>query len=1285
MTQLDSTPVAVLVATADRPALLERRTLPSIAGQSRPPSRVVIVDDSGDDAATAETAGVVRAWRPARVSVDFLRNRRTKGASGAWNSGLDHLLRTCGDPRLLHVAILDDDDRWDPRHLETCLDAVERHDLDMVAASFRRIREAGEPCLEAPPGFLDIGDFLTGNPGIQGSNLVVRLSALLEAGMFDESLPSCTDRDLCIRLAELPDLRFGATSEPTVHHFACDSRERLSTPGSSTKTAGLDGFYRKYLGRMSDAQRAAFRARAERYFEWTEAAPDAATGDTAECDFSPPLPIRSSAPLQAPPHLIVGVIADTARLDQVGNLLADLRGLAEEPGLSGHDVLILENGAERTSDRALRDLVEHERAAGLRVHLVDRARHLEDAGTGLVPDGGAARGRRLSIAPARTVLQSYLYAFAMNRPGSIVWIVDDDMRLDPLVMDKEGRLRRRSRKLAPVLRELRRLHAAGAVDIAIGVYTGAPPLPFSATVRVQLVDLAASLRWLATQDPRALLPDLGLENETLRSGRHDYYYDLSRDETDRLETPFWITPEFPGETVGEAFTRLAWSAERILAGEQLFRPLAVGASIDSLSPLGGTHQRGGNTFVLDVEALRLAPNPSPTIEGRPSRRSDMVWALLQERYFGRRVVSLPIALYHDRTGLQAGGLDVERIVDDIRGYATFRALQDTPGVFAATDDLGLEVVDRMLDRFTDRARKFLEERVAAFRLSFHRIRGLSRVLPRLVEDERSWWRVDEYRTALNRLRAFSDRLADIYTIETLHRVEREAGSLNGRQIREFLGQLPTGIEEHRKRLKDSTALLRGLRDERVANARAAAEKLAAPAGPLAVLGCGTEGVALTDGKRVFKVFDYFKSSQVIEAPAFLRSLVGAWSDTRCLYPLLDLHEAGHRAVLVYSFEASNPYRGGHGPGMVDLLTECRRHGIVCRNIHPDNLRVVDGRVRLIDYGSDIRPLKCERDFDAMCRRAWLSYRWANRPDLKDIMRRALKDARIPELEGFDRFREAVRRMTERYKVSDDLALGMAGKAEHVLDYGCGKGRHRPKPGEERDAGSRLRSRPHPSPTMAIALPGYRPSELHSRAERGVGGGTVRSRGVPPRALHSRGRRRLARDTGRSSRIGGRAWTGRRDGMRSAFHVRRAKPGSRPGTAARCPLRGYLRMAKEDARDGTSAPGRASARTGVAAGVRPRRPDGMPAQGGAVGRSGALRADVGASDVRTPAARTVAGRGHAADQVMRPGGEDARYTGAPSGLSTRSAEGVRCENTDDRLPRGRIPPAAHPWKPARPAP
>ncbi len=1030
--------MAVLLATSHRTYLLKNRALPSIQHQSRPPERVIIVDDSGDEAAAERTELLVRQWQPARMDVDFLRNRRTHGAGGAWNSGLDHLLRICGDPEHQYVAILDDDDQWNPHHLRTCLAAAEARSLDMVAAPFLRVEEQAKARLTSPPTSLDVADFLVGNPGIQGSNLVCRLSVLLEAGLFDESLPSCTDRDLCISIAELPGVRYGTTSEPTVHHFACESRPRLSTRGSQTKVKGLDRFFRKYKGRMSDAERVAFCARAEHLYGWKESPPAPSAEDCIHGGQLSSIS-RTLAPRQAPPHLIVGLIADIARLKELGNLLADLRGLADAPDLSGYDVLILENCDVSTPSGELRTLIEHERSNGLRIHFVDRSRHLQDATSGLVLDGGVSKESRLSIAHARTVLQTYLYAFSKRRPGAVVWIVDDDMRLDPLVIEKNGSLQRRVNKIAPMLQELRRLRAGGIVDIAIGAYTGAAPLPSFATVRVQLVDLIASLWWLASQKPTDSLPDRGMENAKWRSGRRDYYYDLSRKETDRLEAPFWITPAFPGENVGSAFVRVAGIAERILAGEQIFRPLALEAGLNPLNTIGDGLQRGGNTFVFDVESLKLAPNPSPIIDGRSSRRADMMWTLLQKRYFSRQIVTLPLGLFHDRSHV-AAELDVADIVDDIRGYAMFSALEDIPGVFKITmDDRGIRLSEEMVVCFAQRVHKYLEERLAAFRLSFYRIRGLTRVLRRQMDDPEKWWQGDEYRTAARQLRTFSESLADFYKMETLNRIKREAEELDARRIGKFLDHLPIEIESHRRRLSDFSALVHSLEGERIANAKTIAMRLAVPTSVLKVLGCGIEGVALTDGTRVFKVFDYWwKRSHNLSAHAFLRSLVGAWKDARCLYPILNFLESGHQKVLTYKYEVSEPYKGGHGPAMVNLVAECRQHGIVCRNIDPDNLRVVDGRIRLIDYGSDIHPFD-EDEFHTMCQRAWLSYRWANRSNLKNIMREALTDEQIPELDGFERFYEAIRMVTGQHETPKDVVLNFVGKAERVLDYGCGKG------------------------------------------------------------------------------------------------------------------------------------------------------------------------------------------------------------------------------------------------------
>ena len=67
------------------------------------------------------------------------------------------------------------------------------------------------------------------------------------------------------------------------------------------------------------------------------------------------------------------------------------------------------------------------------------------------------------------------------------------------------------------------------------------------------------------------------ENHAWRRRIRDSYYDLSRESTEQLELPFWLTPHHPGETAEQALRRLAERVPRILAGEQVFRPLYLDA------------------------------------------------------------------------------------------------------------------------------------------------------------------------------------------------------------------------------------------------------------------------------------------------------------------------------------------------------------------------------------------------------------------------------------------------------------------------------------------------------------------------------------------------------------------------------------------------------------------------------------------------------------------------------------------------------------------------------------
>ena len=241
-------PIAVVIATHNRPLLLSNRSLASVSKQTRPPDFVVVVDDS-DQKTKRINEETVADFRANGTKTVYLENYRTPGASGAWNTALSELQHIGPD---VFVAILDDDDSWEPDYLKLCEHAALKTDLDMVVAGIIR-HETADVYLEhqSIPGRLDADRLLIRNPHIQGSNLFVRLRKLLEAGGFDESLVSTTDRDICIRLADLGTIRFGTIDSHLVHHYADFNRMRLSTPGSEAKYEGLRNFFVKYRGRMS--------------------------------------------------------------------------------------------------------------------------------------------------------------------------------------------------------------------------------------------------------------------------------------------------------------------------------------------------------------------------------------------------------------------------------------------------------------------------------------------------------------------------------------------------------------------------------------------------------------------------------------------------------------------------------------------------------------------------------------------------------------------------------------------------------------------------------------------------------------------------------------------------------------------------------------------------------------------------------------------------------------------------------------------------------------------------
>ena len=820
----------------------------------------------------------------------------------------------------------------------------------MVAAGlvFHSPRAPGGEPLDPPDG-LNAGDLLVRNTHIQGSNLFVRLRILLQAGGFDEALASTTDRDMCIRLADLGTVRYGSLREHLVHHHADRDRERLSTPGSEAKRKGLRYFYRKYRGRMSAGQEAAFVERSRALFRC----------DPTESEEPPPaweiLPEASAGDSQL--DLVVGAIT-SPDVSRVASLMDSLRDKVADRAHVALKVVLLENGGpDGTTREALRHAVEQAVIGGLDVDLVSLEQQASDVEAGRFPATEDDLGARKSIALSRTMLQRYVFLEAKPRPGSVAWILDDDIVLEGLGYGPDGSAQTAEVDYVAAIREMR-ARGAGVVLCEI---TGDPPVPALSCVRTQLVDLCHNLHRLAALRPGEPFPDLREENRLSRAGHRDYHYDLSAESTTHLELPFWYEPDGTGLTAGQALREMVSRLPGILAGKQVFRPLVQGEPYHVQRLMQPSTNRGPATLVFDPHALRDFPNPTPVMEAAGNRRSDMVWSLLNRFVAGRSVVQSTLPVRQARPSAAGPGLDFDVLAQDIRGHALYSALRD---VFLEKarqrKDEGkvpwgpmfLELDEEEIELASSRCRDYVSRRMLAVELSFLRIMGLLSALRRFIQRDPDvtppWWQVSpEFRSSSEALRDFVENLALVFTDSRMEELRQRMSADGSGPVGDFLRGLPEAVAKHRAATPLPAEPLREL--------AAGFVREEFGTGPLTCLGVGEEGVVLTDGRQVYKYFHNWHPGSRDRQPGFLQSLAGRLSGYRTLPDPEEVRVNGDRVVAVYPYDQGNAYEGGCLEDLLTLLRECRQAGIACRNIHPDNLLVTGAGLKFIDYGADVVP------------------------------------------------------------------------------------------------------------------------------------------------------------------------------------------------------------------------------------------------------------------------------------------------------------------------------------------
>lgn len=163
------------------------RAIASAIAQTLPPEEIIVVDDGSDD----ETRDVVSHIAETERRVRLITLESRGGACKARNAGV-------AASKADWIAFLDSDDIWLPSKLETQVRAM--HGKESVAC-FTGMYRGTPPKSFLPPAHVTLESLRFSNVLGSTSTALVSREAFESAGGFDESLPSCQDWDLWLRLA----------------------------------------------------------------------------------------------------------------------------------------------------------------------------------------------------------------------------------------------------------------------------------------------------------------------------------------------------------------------------------------------------------------------------------------------------------------------------------------------------------------------------------------------------------------------------------------------------------------------------------------------------------------------------------------------------------------------------------------------------------------------------------------------------------------------------------------------------------------------------------------------------------------------------------------------------------------------------------------------------------------------------------------------------------------------------------------------------------------------------
>ena len=417
----------------------------------------------------------------------------------------------------------------------------------------------------------------------------------------------------------------------------------------------------------------------------------------------------------------------------------------------------------------------------------------------------------------------------------------------------------------------------------------------------------------------------------------------------------------------------------VFSGKAYSRPLFIQDRV-----IKEAISRGGNTIVFNRELLNI-PNWSIQIGDKIGRRSDYFWVLIAKKN-GYKIINAPFATLHDRSNAEFDfEKEKEKLLLDLIGSSFTKAVAEV-GIDAPEED------------FCCSYKKFFLSRLTKFVASFYRIQGLLSI----IKDEKylEYFTDNELFSYLKSMQAYLEAEKIVCAYDDIRRKLHMQKHMRNKDA------FQKNIEEYFHLSKNS----------------------------LRLLGNGGEGVIFTDEVYVYKYF--FKPLKNI---SFLKQISKKFQNCKQLYKL-DFFEISDTTVVRYRYEDSAPYRGGCVNDFAELLRFAEQNGFIFDNFKQSNFIVVNGVVKLIDYGKSFLPFS-QKGMDKSIARVYemLRYPFLSETEFKQLIQRSYNGLTLYIDDGKERFGKLVsRRYKEDIHDSKVLDLVRQIKPSKVLDYGAGK-------------------------------------------------------------------------------------------------------------------------------------------------------------------------------------------------------------------------------------------------------